>query len=102
MRLQFPLILFSSQAVAVDWGFPLGGGGHREKGGATQALWGRALGFGPPDGRQRAIWGGVARIHGRQRGREQHHGEAAVRLARCRLHSGRQQKEGERGKVSPS
>jgi hypothetical protein len=30
----------------VDWGFPLGGGGHGEKGGATQALWGRALGFG--------------------------------------------------------
>jgi hypothetical protein len=59
------------------------------------------LGFGPPDGRQRAIWGSVACIHGRQCGRGQHHGEAAVRVAHCRLCSRRQQEEGERGIVSP-
>jgi hypothetical protein len=40
----------------------------------------------------------VACIHGCQRGRGRHPGEAAVRLARGSLRSGRQQKE-ERGIV---
>jgi hypothetical protein len=76
------------------------GGGGQCKSEGRPGFYTGVLGLGEAtDGRQRAIWGGVARIHGRQRGRGQHPGEAAVRLARCCLRSGRQQKEGERGIV---